>query len=68
MAKSYTGRSSSGAKVVSAARLGQKSGAGNAFGGYAKVKHSNGNFSMRPTRKSTSLAEYHPPTAGSDVG
>ena len=53
MAKSYTGRSSSGAKVVSAARLGQKSGAGNAFGGYAKVKHSNGNFSMRPTRKST---------------
>lgn len=36
---------------VSAARLSQKSGASNAFGGYAKVKHSNGTFSMRSTGK-----------------
>jgi hypothetical protein len=34
-------------KGVSAARLSQKSGAANAFGGYAKVKHANGTFSMK---------------------
>lgn len=41
----YTTRS------VSAARLHQKSGSGNAFGGYMKVNHSNGTFSMRKSGK-----------------
>lgn len=36
---------------VSAARLHQKSGSGNAFGGYTKVNHSNGTFSMRKSGK-----------------
>lgn len=36
---------------VSAARLHQKSGSGNAFGGYTKVNHNNGTFSMRKSGK-----------------
>lgn len=39
--------SSSRGNWVSAARLSQKSGPSNTFGSYAKVKHSNGTFSMR---------------------
>jgi hypothetical protein len=40
-----------GSGAVSAARLHQKSGAGNAFGGYTKVNHTNGTFSMKRTGK-----------------
>lgn len=39
------------AGAVSSARLHQKSGLSNSFGGYAKVNHTNGTFSMRPTGK-----------------
>lgn len=35
---------------VSAARLSQRSGRSNAFGGYAKVNYGSGTFRMRPTR------------------
>ena len=67
MAKGYSRRASGGssgsgrgygsrsnaraAGAVSAARLDQKSGSGNSFGGYTKVNHSNGTFSMRRTEK-----------------
>ena len=38
-------------KKVSEKRLKQKTGSKNAFGGYEKVKHKNGTFSMRKTKK-----------------
>lgn len=41
----------SSTKSVSPARLHQQSGTSHAFGGYAKVNHSNGTFSMRRTGK-----------------
>lgn len=37
------------AKSVSSARLHQKSGASNSYGGYTKVNQGNGNFTMKPT-------------------
>ena len=37
--------------AVSPARLQQASGARNTFGGYTKVNHKNGTFSMRKTGK-----------------
>ena len=37
--------------TVSLARLQQKTGSANAFGGYEKVKHSNNTFTMRTTKK-----------------
>lgn len=46
----YSGKSVS-PKSVSAARLHQKSGSGASFGGYTKVRHSNGSFSMKKTGK-----------------
>lgn len=54
MAKNFSkggsmGRSSSSAKAVSSARLSQKSGASNSFGGYTKVNLGNGNFTMKKT-------------------
>lgn len=48
---SSAGRSGSTPREVSPARLHQSSGASNAFGGYAKVNHNNGTFSMRKTGK-----------------
>jgi hypothetical protein len=36
-------------RPVSDERLHQHSGSDNAFGGYEKVDHGNGSFSMRPT-------------------
>lgn len=52
MAKNYnksssSGRSSSSTKTVSSARLSQKSGTNNSFGGYTKVKLGNGEFTMK---------------------
>ena len=47
--KSSSSRSSSGG--VSTARLHQKSGSSNAFGGYTKVSKSDGSFTMRKTEK-----------------
>ena len=44
-------RSGSVARGVSAARLHQKSGASNAFGGYTKVNRGDGTFRMRQTGK-----------------
>jgi len=35
--------------AVSAARLHQSTGTSNSFGGYTKVNHNNGSFSMRKT-------------------
>lgn len=50
-----TGRSSTGSSKstdsVSLARLHQKSGASSAFGGFMKVNHNNGTFSMRKSEK-----------------
>jgi len=46
-----TGKSSSSSKGVSSARLHQKSGSSNSFGGYTKVNQGNGNFTMRKTSK-----------------
>lgn len=46
----YSGKSSS-SKSVSAARLHQKSGSSASFGGYTKVQHANGSFSMKKTGK-----------------
>lgn len=48
---SSTGSSPRRSSGVSPARLSQKSGSSNAFGGYTKVKHANGTFSMRRTAK-----------------
>ena len=42
-------RSSSSSKGVSGARLHQKSGASNSFGGYTKVNKGGGNFTMKKT-------------------
>ncbi|MBO0895333.1 hypothetical protein [Arthrobacter sunyaminii] len=44
-------RAGSVPRTVSPARLQQKSGSANAFGGYEKVKLSNNTFSMRTTKK-----------------
>ncbi len=44
-----SGKSSSSSKGVSAARLHQKSGTGNSFGGYTKVNKGGGNFTMKKT-------------------
>ena len=46
----YSGKISS-SKPVSAARLHQKSGSSASFGGYTKVQHTNGSFSMKKTGK-----------------
>lgn len=44
------GYGSSGSRSsVSAARLSQKSGVSHSFGGYTKVSHGNGKFSMQKT-------------------
>lgn len=55
MAKNSNGGSSkhgaSARSGVSPARLHQQSGSNHAFGGYAKVNHNNGTFSMRRTGK-----------------
>lgn len=51
MAKGYSGKSYGSSRGVSSARLNQKSGSRNSFGGYTKVKTGNGTFSMRRTRK-----------------
>ena len=48
---SNSGKSSYTPRTVSPARLAQKSGTANAFGGYAKVKHDSNTFSMRKTGK-----------------
>ncbi|MCB0889624.1 MAG: hypothetical protein KDB38_09600 [Nocardioidaceae bacterium] len=40
-------KSGSSSKSVSAARLHQKSGSSNSFGGYTKVNKGNGNFTMK---------------------
>lgn len=45
--KGNTGKSGSGSRSVSSARLHQKSGSNNAFGGYTKVSNTNGTFRMR---------------------
>lgn len=45
------GKPSGEPRAISPARLHQSSGANNAFGGYMKVNHSNGTFSMRKTGK-----------------
>ena len=45
------GSSSRGSRGVSPARLSQKTGSSNAFGGYAKVKNADGTFRMRSTGK-----------------
>lgn len=42
-------KSSTSSKGVSAARLQQKSGTGNSFGGYTKVNKGNGDFTMNKT-------------------
>jgi hypothetical protein len=39
------------AKNVSPARLSQRSGSSNAFGGYAKVNYGSGTYRMRPSGK-----------------
>jgi len=51
MAKGYSGKSYSTSRGVSSARLSQKSGSRNSFGGYTKVKSGNGTFTMRKTGK-----------------
>ena len=48
---SSTGKTRTASSGVSAARLHQKSGASNAFGGYTKVSNSDGTFRMRKTGK-----------------
>ncbi len=42
-------RSNSSSEGVSAARLHQKSGSSNSFGGYTKVNKGNGTFAMKKT-------------------
>ncbi len=51
MTKRSSGSSCSSHKQVSSARLHQKSGFANSFGGYAKVNKGGGEFRMRPTDK-----------------
>ena len=48
---SSTGKTRTASSGVSAARLHQRSGASNAFGGYTKVNNSDGTFRMRKTGK-----------------
>lgn len=48
-ASTSTGKSGSPAGSVSPARLHQKSGSNNAFGGYTKVNNGDGSFRMRPS-------------------
>lgn len=48
MAKGYSSRSYS-SRGVSPARLSQKSGTRNSFGGYTKVNKGNGSFTMKKT-------------------
>ncbi len=43
------GRSMGSSKTVSSARLSQKSGTSNSFGGYTKINLGNGNFTMKKT-------------------
>ena len=43
--------SNSSFRDVSAARLDQRSGSNNSFGGYTKVNRGDGTFRMRPTGK-----------------
>lgn len=50
MGKGKGGSSNGAGKGVSSARLHQKSGSSNSFGGYTKVNHGGGNFSMKPTK------------------
>ncbi|MCC3300680.1 hypothetical protein [Arthrobacter sp. zg-Y895] len=45
------GKAGNTPRTVSPARLQQKSGTTNAFGGYEKVQHSDGTFSMSKTEK-----------------
>lgn len=49
MAKKYNARSYSSTRKVRSARLSQKSGTRNAFGGYTKVNKGNGSFTMKKT-------------------
>lgn len=51
MAKGYSARSNGSSRGVSAARLSQKSGSRNSFGGYTKVNKGNGSFTMKRTGK-----------------
>ena len=51
MTKRSMGGSGSSQKPVSSARLHQKSGSSNAFGGYTKVNKGGGEVRMRPTGK-----------------
>ena len=46
-----TGKSSSSFRTVSPARLSQRSGASNSFGGVTKQNHGNGTFSMKKLGK-----------------
>lgn len=46
-----SGSSGSSFREVSAARLHQKAGPSNAFGGYAKVKNADGTFRMKESGK-----------------
>ena len=46
-----TGKSSASSRTVSSARLHQRSGASNSFGGVTKVNHNNGTFSMKKLGK-----------------
>lgn len=50
---SNSGKGASGQRpnAVSPARLHQQTGTANSFGGYTKVNHNNGSFSMRKTEK-----------------
>ncbi len=41
----------SSGRSISAARLSQRSGVSNSFGGYTKVNYGNGSFRMRPSGK-----------------
>lgn len=50
-AGSASGSGSGSGKNVSSARLHQKSGSSNAFGGYTKVNKGGGNFTMKKTGK-----------------
>lgn len=46
-----SGSSNSSFRDVSSARLNQRSGTNNSFGGYTKVNRGDGTFRMRPTGK-----------------
>jgi len=49
MAKRSSSKSSRSSRGVSQARLSQKSGSRNSFGGYTKVNNGNGSFTMKKT-------------------